>query len=137
MPLFPRLLSRTTGSQQPALSQSDLDAVIKLMIVAMYSDRTVTAEENDRINAFMDKLGLTNDLQRRVKLPTLIAEVRRDIRPGGDNSAYVKQVASGISSADARLLAAGACNDVIRADGVVSDGERAILTIVISALGVQ
>jgi uncharacterized membrane protein YebE (DUF533 family) len=135
MPLFPKLLAR--GPKQPELSRGDLDAVIKLMIVAMYSDRTVKAEENDRIDAFMGKLGLTNDLQRRVRVPTLIAEVRRDIQPGGDNTAYVKQVASAISSQDARLLAAGACNDVIRADGVVSEAERAVLKTVIAALGVH
>jgi uncharacterized tellurite resistance protein B-like protein len=135
MSLFTRLWK--AGESRPVIGASDLDAVIRLMIVAMYADKSITTEENERIVRLMDRFGMTGDLQQRVKLPTLIAEVRRTMKPGAADTAYVKSIADSISSEDARLLAAGACNDVIRADGTITESEKAILKTVIQALGVR
>jgi hypothetical protein len=118
----------------PAVGEEDLLAVVKIMIVAMYQDRHLEAAEMDQIDAFIAKHGMSGDLQARVKLPSAIAEVRQHITPGGNNSAYLTQLCRSIRSEDARLLAATACNDVIRSDREVTASEKAALGAVITAL---
>lgn len=133
MSLLKRLAARLASST-PNVPDADLLAVVKVMIVAMYQDRHIGAEEMDQIQKFMQVNGMTGGRFADLLLPAAIAEVRRSITPGADNAPYIRALCQSIGSADARLLAIGACNDLIRSDRTVTDGERAVLQAVIEAL---
>jgi uncharacterized tellurite resistance protein B-like protein len=132
MPIHDRL---ATYLAEYPIAQEEREALITLMLVAMYADKKLTLEENTTLRRYENLIKWDSGMSLGYFFSNTIAAVRSAMRDDAKLDAYIADACRRIKSEAIRTLTIKACNDMTGADHKREPSEVAILNRIVAALG--
>lgn len=117
------------------IDQSEREALITLMLVAMYADKKLTLEENATLRRYEKLIKWDSGISLGYFFGNTIATVRSAMRDDTKLGTLIKDTCQRIRSDSIRTLTIKACNDMTGADFKRDASETALLKRIVAALG--
>lgn len=126
-------LATILSSQKVA--QAQREALVDIIVWAMYVDGSIKHEENVQVDEVVDHLSTATPLPLSQYLPTAIAKIR-DVWMDSDKSEHLlEDINKRLGTTDMRRTAYALCEAVTHADDELVDTEQAFLTQIREKLG--
>lgn len=110
------------------VTQAQREALLDLLIVALYADGLISAEENAQLDGLVAHLKWENPLQRRQYLGLAYARIRAGLDRGGvGRPALLAGIAARLKDPGMRRQAQRLAADLVEADGPATDSEKLFL----------
>ncbi len=117
------------------IAQGEREALVTLMLVAMYADKKLTLEENATLHRYEKLIKWDSGMSLGYFFSNTIATVRSAMRDEAKLDALIKGACQRITSEAIRMLTIKACNDMAGADFRRDPAEIAMLKRIVTALG--
>ena len=132
MPIHDRLAAFL--AENP-IAQDEREALVTLMLVAMYADKKLTLEENATLRRYEKLIKWDSGMSLGYFFSNTIATVRSAMRDEAKLDAVIGEACRKIRSDAVRTLTIKACNDMTGADFKREASEIIILKRIVAALG--
>ena len=117
-----------TRIEGAGVTQPQREALLDILIVALYADGLISAEENAQLDSVIASLKWENPLQRRQYLGLAYARIRSALdRGGAGRPALLAGIATRLKDPGMRRQAQRLAADLVEADGPATDSEKAFL----------
>ncbi len=117
------------------IDQDEREAVITLMVIAMYADKKLTLEENATLHRYEKLLKWESGISLSHFFSNTIAAVRSAMRDEAKLDVLVGDCCKRIRSEAIRTLTIKACNDMTGADFKREASELSVLMRIVRHLG--
>src|SRR5258708_3093143 len=114
-------------------SASQRQALLDLLVLAMYMDGNLAAAEEARVEQLLAKLGVESDYDRNRDFDAAVTRVRQHSQSADDARACVGRLARSFTTSEQRRRVYDALSDLTALDGQVSAEEGKFLTFVRAA----
>ena len=118
-------LATTLAHQDVA--QAQREALIDLVVWAMYVDGAIKHEENEQLDEVVEQLSASTMISMESYLYTAIARVRDLWNVSERQARFLESIRERLGDDDMRETAYALCEAVVRADGELADAEQAFL----------
>ena len=119
------------------VAQSQREALVDIVVWAMYVDGSIKHEENVQIDEVVTQLSATTAIPLTQYLPTAIAKIR-DVWTTSDKSdQLLATINERLATQEMRNTAYALCEAVTRADDELADAEQAFLARLRNQLGLD
>ena len=112
---------------QQHLKQSQLEALIELLIWTMYVDNSIKLEENDALDEFLGRVEWHSPMQVDYFMSTAIAKVRNSIDDPTKAEKLIGDINTRLADPMTRREAADAVQALAEADGELTDSEKSFI----------
>ena len=109
------------------VAQTQREALIDLVVWAMYIDGRIQYEENEQIDEVVEQLSASTLLPMRPYLYSAIAKIRDAWNDPARAERVLEDINNRLGNDEMRHAAYALCETVTRADGELADAEQAFL----------
>ena len=124
--MFQEILAFFKGSQDLRWSQEEREACLKLMLLIMYRDGTISQDEDKLFAENLSSFEWEGEFHRDFFLNNAIAEVRNlNSEPGREF--FIRECLDAVKSEDIRKEIVSLCSRLMNVDGQRHEGEVKIV----------
>ncbi len=125
--MFQKLNSLFQAIVKKDTKQSEREAVIELMIITMYSDKSLKVAEEDMINQYLESITWESGVSKEQFLAKTFPKVRNAITDKQKIRVLLEDINSRIGSDEMKSQLLSTCSDLALADGEISEEEKEFL----------
>ncbi|HRR07795.1 MAG TPA: TerB family tellurite resistance protein [Rhodothermales bacterium] len=103
------------------------EALVELMVWAMYVDKSIRSEENELIDQILDQMSVGDSTPIAQYLNPAIAKVRESFHHEQKSAFLLEDICLYLDDADVRAQAFDLCSQILEADGHLHKDEVAFL----------
>lgn len=117
-------------SKSTELKQIEREAIVDLLLLAMYADNHVSYEESKHVNDATEKLGWESSIDILSYMNETTGKARKVRSDSEGKDHYLNDVAKRLSSPQSKELALKLLHDLFHSDGQFDDGEEDLFKVV-------
>ncbi len=117
--MFDSIIKFLKGDKTPkdGLTQKQREAIVDLLIVAMYADKNSVLAENDTVIAQIEKLDWDSGISIELYIDTSTSRVRNAIKDEAGTEKFILEIGSRLETRAAAEKAMGICSTVVKMSG--------------------
>ncbi|MGB3756359.1 MAG: hypothetical protein WBA07_08305 [Rivularia sp. (in: cyanobacteria)] len=110
------------------VTQNEREAIIELMMLIMYSDKTLKLAEDEAIKEYTSSIKWESPLSLEFYFGKVTPKIRKALSDEGKMNAFLKDINTRIESELVKAQVLLVCNDLAMADSEFSSEEKELLT---------
>ncbi len=110
------------------VTQNEREAIIELMMLIMYSDKTLKLAEDEAIKEYTNNIKWESPLSLDFYFGKVTPKIRKALSDEGKMNAFLKDINTRIESELVKAQVLLVCNDLAMADSEFSSEEKELLT---------
>lgn len=117
--MFDSIIKFLKGDKTPkdGLTQQQREAIVDLLIVAMYADKNSVLAENDTVVAQIEKLAWDSGISIELYIDTSTSRVRNAIKDEAGTEKFILEIGSRLETREAAEKAMDICSKVVKMSG--------------------
>ena len=115
--------SLATGKSE----QSQKEAIIELLIMTMYADKSLKLEENEAIMKYIQTLEWQSPMSVEYYLGIATAKVRKALETSEKTHSFLKDISNRVKTVELKKQVLQICNNLAMADSEISPEEKEFL----------
>ncbi len=115
---------------QDKSEQSQKEAIIELLIMTMYADKSLKLEEDEAIRGYIETLEWESPISVEYYLGVATAKVRKALESSDKTYSLLEDISNRVQTVELKKQVLQICNHLAMADSEISNEEKEFLQLV-------